>query len=277
MVQTPEQNKKQNNQKNNSKTEKSFSNPHIRDEHVLISIGMAPLRGLQRSYRHLSSVKGFGIVASLMTCYCAGLSIEAIFIATPTALRQGNYTEEVRRNRRFIPKPYVDDGASLGRLSPIPNIQRAVLQRYFQWLPYWIRGRTENPYWTVWNEPAILSLSVVIALVIQRFEGMIWRKKSPKQTKAEFWQANNQKRVQASADAIALAAYKAQQHNTQGMGGILGTFFAVVCLYGLEIAAFAGSFAGGAGWVVNAIYAALTIGGFEIFDRMSEDSQGEKV
>lgn len=226
--------------------------PTIRDEHVLIAMIMAGPRWGQRSYRHLSSVKGFGIIASLLTLYCAGLSIESIMVSMPATMRMGDYSgierstagkarlESIKRERRFIPKPYVNDGAELSRLSPIPNLQRTILQNYFQWMPMWIKGRVTSDYWTVWSQPGILALATVFALTIQRFEGMIWRKKNSAQTYAEFVAANVQKEVTADPKAIALATYKAQQHNSQGLGGIVGTFIAVVLLYGLEIAAFAG-------------------------------------
>jgi len=261
----------------------SSPQPTIRDEHVLVSLAMSPLRGSQRAYRHLSSVKGFGIIASLMTVYCAGLSIESIMVSMPATMRTGDYAnvsrgngsrtqlEAIKRERRFVPKPYVNDGAELGRLNPWPNVQRTVLQNYFQWMPMWIKGRVASDYWTVWNQPGILVLAAVFAITIQRFEGMIWRKKSTNETYKEFIQANAQKEVEADPKAIALAQYKAAQHNSQGIGGIVGTFITVVLLYGLEIAAFAGSFAGAGNWVVNTIYAGLNIFGFELFDRLGDD------
>ncbi|MEA5464617.1 hypothetical protein [Leptothoe sp. PORK10 BA2] len=260
-----------------------LKSPQIHDEHVLVAMIMSPIRGGQRAYRHLSSVRGFGIIASMMTVYCAGLSIESLMVSMPATMRSGDYAEvargqgsraaleAIKRERRFIPKPYVNDGAKLGRLNPWPNIQRTILQNYFQWLPLWIKGRVASDYWTVWNQPGILVLSVVFALTIQRFEGMIWRKKTPDETLAEFEEANALEAVEADPRAIALAAYKAGQHNAQGLGGIIGTFIAVVLLYGLEIAAFAGSFAGAGNWVINTIYAGLNIFGFEIFDRMGDD------
>lgn len=259
--------------------------PTVKDEHVLIAIAMSPLRAGQRSYRFLSSVKGFGVIASLMTVYCAGLSIESIMISMPSAMRTGDFAgierttagkaqvETLRRQRRFIPKPYVDDGAELGRLNPWPNIQRTILSNYFQWLPMWIRGRVASDYWTVWNAPGTLALAAIFAITIQRFEGLIWRKKSNVDTMKEFYAANAQKMVTADPKAIALANYKAQQHNSQGLGSVVGTFVAVVLLYGLEIAAFAGSFAGAGNWVINTIYAGLNIFGFEVFDRMGADDQ----
>ena len=251
------------------------NNKVVRDEHVMLTIGLAPFRGLSSAYSYLSSVKGSGVIATLMGLYCAGLSIEAVFVATPTAISRVagvEYTEEMMRSRRFMPKPHVDEGAELGRLSPIPNIQNDVLQKYFKWLPFWIKGKVESDYWTVWNAPGVLLLSVVVALVIQNWEGRIWRKKSYGQTKDEFNRANSQKKVSADPNAIALATYKAQQHNSQGLGGVVGTFVAVSMLYGLEIAAFFGSFSGAGSFVVNAVYGFLTICGFEIFEKMREES-----
>ncbi|MEO0455426.1 MAG: hypothetical protein AAF152_02425 [Cyanobacteria bacterium P01_A01_bin.114] len=248
----------------------------IRDEHALVGLAMAPLRASQRAYRHLSSVKGFGIVATIMTCYCAALSIETVFIAVPGALQPGEYTEQVKRSKRFVPKPYVNDGAELGRLNPLPNLQRAVLQRYFTWLPYWVRGRVESSYWTVWSEPAVLALAVIIAATIQRFEGLIFRTKPVGQTLAEFNQANSIKAVKADPKALAVAQVKAKQHNMQGTGSVVGTFFAVLVLYGLEIGAFVGSFAGSGAWAINLVYGFLTIAGFEIFEKLSDDIRSDR-
>lgn len=261
--------------KDRTTTPSPNKNKVVRDEHALITVGLAPFRGLSAAYSYLSSVKGSGIVATFMSLYCAGLSIEAVFVATPSAISKISgleYTEDMRRQRRFMPKPHVNDGAELGRLNPWPNIQRAVLQKYFTWLPYWIRGRVASNYWTVWNSTGVLFLSITIALIIQNWEGRIWRKKPYTQTKGEFDEANSQKRVNADPNAIALAAYRAQQHNQQGMGGVLGTFIAVTCLYGLEIAAFFGSFSGAGSFVVNTVYSFLTICGFEIFEKMKEES-----
>jgi len=134
----------------------------------------------------------------------------------------------------------------------------------------WIRGGAQQPYWTVWQQPGILALSVVIALVIQRFEAMVLRKKSINKTRQEFQEANSVKKVEADPRAIAVSIYHAKKHNLQGTGSVVGTFVAVVILYGLEIAAFVGSFSGSGSWVINSVYGFLAIGGFEVFDRMGD-------
>ncbi|MDJ0704139.1 MAG: hypothetical protein QNJ46_12720 [Leptolyngbyaceae cyanobacterium MO_188.B28] len=257
-----------------AKTRKRFRNDRIREEPVLLTIAMAPLRAGQRSYRFLSSIKGFGVVASIMTCYCAGLSIEAIYVATPVvrSMAVGEvYSEAQKAARRFIPKPYVLDGAELGRISPLPNIQRLLVNEHLQWLPRWIRGHVASDYWTIWNEPGVLFIAVCVALTIQRFEGMIWRKRDLKELKAEFEAMNQVKQVEASEDAVVAAAVKATEYNAYGMGGIVGTFCSVVVLYGLEFSAFFGSFSGSGSFGVNTVYGVLTIFGFELFDRLSDD------
>lgn len=247
------------------------SAPQVKDEDVLVALCMAPLRGLQRSYRHLSSVKGFGIVATVASVYCLGLSVETIYVAIPSAISPGQYSESAKAERRFIPKPFVSDGAKLARLNPWPNIQHSLLQPFVGWLPEFVKGSIEasKPY-TIWDEPGLLFLSFTVAITIQRFEGLIWRRKSYRATLIEFQMANQMKQVQANPEAIALAQYKASQHNSQGLGGLIGTFFAVVVLYGMEIAAFLGSFAGSGNWAVNMVYGMLTIGGFEVFDRLGD-------
>jgi hypothetical protein len=258
-----------------STQQQTTNTPQIRNEHVLTALAMAPFRWCQRGYRHFSSADGVGILSTLLCVYCAGLSIEAVMVAIPGGITRGEYTEEMRRERRFVPKPYVNDGARLDRLNPIPTIQRAVLEKYFSWLPLWIRGGAQEPYWTVWQQPGILILAVVAALTIQHYEGKIFRKRSIKQTLKNFNETNKIKQVKADPQAIAVAEYHARQHNAQGTGSVMGTFFAVVLLYGIEIAAFAGSFSGAGSWVINAVYGFLTIAGFEVFDRMGDDPNKE--
>ena len=243
---------------------------HEPDEHMALTLGMAPFRAVRNSVRFLTSVPGFGVVATLASCYCFALSVAAIFVATPRAVYWESYTAAMQAERRFVPKPYVNDGAELGRLNPLPTLQRAVLSRYFQWLPLWIRGNVATPYYTVWDSPGVLVLSVLVAIIIQRFESILWRKRSREETLTEFYEANAVKQVTADPKAIVLAELKAREHNAQGLGSVVGTFLAMSVLYGLEIIAFFGSFTGAGHWLANTIYGFLTICGYEAFDRMTD-------
>lgn len=241
---------------------------HTRDEHVLVSIAMSPFRWTQRTYRHLSSRNGIGIVGSLMCAYCAALSVEALFIAIPNGVTPGAYSEEEMASRRFVLKPFVDDGADPARmLPPVRQVVHAVAP---EWVPAIIKGNGEYR-WTIWHSPMALGLAVLGAVVIQYYEAKIWRKRSLQETLDKFREANNTKKVEADPKALAVAQYHAQQHNLQGTGSVTGTFLAVVALYGSELAAFGGSFAGSSNGLVTLLYAFLTICGFEVFDRISDE------
>lgn len=247
---------------------------HTRDEHVLVSIAMSPFRWTQRTYRHLSSRNGVGIVGSLLCAYCVALSVEALYIAIPNMVAPGTYTEEVKASKRFVLKPWVDDGADFGRM--LPPVRQVAYRITPGWVPSFIRG--DGSYrWTIWHQPGALALALLGALIIQYYEAKIWRKRSVQETLEKFREANGIKKVEADPKAIAVAQYHAQQHNIQGTGSVTGTFLAVVALYGSELAAFGGSFAGSSNGLVTVLYAFLTICGFEVFDRISQEGQEEEV
>lgn len=256
------------------------------DEPAVASMFMAAPRGVVRGWRYLTSKRGFGIVATCLSFMSIGLSIETIYVATPQVipeaggatfmggqfrvddLRADGFTEEMKMHRRFIPKPYVYDGAQIMRLNPVPTIRRAFLIDK-EFLPIWVKGNGDY-YWTVWDEPVLMLISILVAIVIQRFESMIWNKKSRKECLEEFNAANQEIKVAADPKAIAIAQQKARQANSYGLGGMIGTGLAIVGLYTLEFAAFVASFNKGTNFIFIVIYGGMTIFGFEVFDRLAE-------
>lgn len=234
-------------------------------EHILTAVAAAPFRTVQRCYKHLSG-GGFGLVAAFLTAYCAGLSIESVYVSTPAFVGDSQRASE---ELRFIPKPYVDDGARFGRISPI-SVR-------WDFMGSWLNP-FESPKWpvkwngsSIWNNPGVLVLAIAVALTIQQFEAMVLRRKSFQQTKKEFDKANSKKKVTADKAAVAEAKIKAAQVNSHGTGGLLLKTLGVVGVYSLEICAFAASFAG-AGFAVSLVYGFLTIAGFEVFDYLAADA-----
>lgn len=256
----------------------------IKDDNLLIAIGAAPFRVVTRSYRYLSSVPGFGLIAHVATTYCAFLSIESVMVAMPVGYPQrDDFTtkteyveaiEGIRRTRRFVPKFAVNDGADIRRLLPIANVHNLLVNeatKDWEWMPDFIRERAKSEFWTVWNNPVLFGLAASAAIMIQRFEAVFVRKKSVEFTKSRFDKANAMKKVQADPKAVAIAAIRAEEHNRQGMGEV-GVGYAGICmLYIIEFSAFLGSFSGAGSFVINTIYALLTVFGFELFDRFTGD------
>ena len=243
------------------------SNRPKRKEHILTAVSMAIPRTLQRGYRSLSG-DGFSIVATGMSVYCALLSVEAMRVAIPTLT---GYSERPKEELRFLPKPYISDGADFSRLSPLPNIERAIAPiaggSFF--------GKAPSQKWTVYNEPGLLILSVLLALTINRFQAMVLRRRTPEKIKGQFESANRLKKVRADKDSLAEAKVKAAQYNSYGTGNLLVKTLGVAGSYGLEIAAFVGSFAA-PGWnLATVIYGFLQIAGFEIFDRLGKEAEAE--
>ena len=237
-------------------------------EGFVTALTMAPFRWTQQTYGSLSGT-GFNIVATLMSVYCAALSVESVRVATASYIGDKQLTQE---QIRFVPKPFVDDGARLGRLSPLPNLQRFAVDN-IPFVPQWIKGTVRNDSWTIWNEPGLLILAVVAALVIQRFEAMVLRRKGAQVAKRRFEEANKIKKVTADKEAIALARVRASQYNSYGSLELLIKTVGVVGVYGLELFAFISSFAGGAGAGAVMIYGFLTIFGYEVFDYLGADAE----
>ena len=262
----------------------------IKDDNIWVAVGAAPFRAATRSYRYLSSVPGFGLVAHVATTYCALLSIESVMVAVPvnhpqrseftTKAEYKEVVEAVRRTRRFVPKFAVNDGADIRRLLPIANLHNLLVNEVtkdWEWMPDFIRERAKSEFWTVWSNPALFVLAASTAIMIQRFEAVFIRKKSAEITKAQFEKANSMKKVKAHPRAIALAAIRAEEHNRQGMGEV-GVGYAGICLlYIVEFGAFLGSFSGAGSFIVNTIYALLTVFGFELFDRFTGDEVEEQM
>ena len=241
-------------------------------EHILTAVLMAGPRAFQRSYGSLSG-PGFNIVATGMSCYCALLSVESLFVAVPNVL--GDRTQPAE-DVRFVPKFYVDDGAQLGRLSPVPNMQRFAFN-HLPMVPDWVTGSIASDKWTVWDSPGLLLMSVMAALVIQRFEAMVLRRKPASVVRAKFEQANRLKRVTADKDSLAEAKVRARQYNSYGTGNLLIKTIGVTGVYALELCAFLGSFAGSVAFPVTLTYGFLTIFGSEIFDLLGKEAADERI
>lgn len=239
-----------------------------RKEHILTASAMAPFRWASNAYGSLSG-PGFKTVATIMSVYCAGLSVESIRVATSSYMGDQQLTPE---EIRFMPKPFVDDGARLGRLSPVPNIQRFAVN-YVPFMPSWVENRVASQKWTVWNEPGLLILAVVVALTIQRFEAMVLRRRKAETLKRQFDKANSVRKVKADKEAIAIARVKQAQYNNYGTQGLLIKTLGVVGVYGLELFSFLNSFAGGAGAGASLVYGFLVIFGYEVFDYLGADAE----
>jgi hypothetical protein len=234
-------------------------------EHIVTAMAMAPFRAVQRSYKHLSG-GGFGLICSAMTTYCALLGVEAVLVATPAFVGDIAKTPE---ELRFVPKPYVADGARLGRLSPV-----AVRWDFMgSWINPW-----EDPKWptkwnegTVWENPGVLVLAIAVSLTIQQFESKVLRRQSFRSTKEKFERANAKKRVTPDKAAVAEAKLAAMQVNHHGTGGLLIKTLGVAGVIGLEVGAFIASFAGGS-FLTTGVYGFLTIAGFEVFDYLGSEA-----
>ena len=241
-------------------------------EHILTAVMMAGPRGFQRAYGSLSG-PGFNIVATGMSVYCALLSVESLFVAVPNVL--GDRTQPAE-DVRFVPKFYVNDGAQLGRISPLPNMQRFAFN-HLPMVPDWVVGSAASDKWTVWNSPGLLLMSLMAALVIQRFEAMVLRRKPASVVRAKFEKANRLKRVRADKDSLAEAKVRARQYNSYGTGNLLIKTIGVTGVYALELCAFLGSFAGSVAFPVTLTYGFLTIFGYEIFELLGKEAQDESI
>ena len=237
-------------------------------EGLFIASAMYLPRKLSEGYTYVSSDEGAPkFLKPILLVFLASLSVESIFKVMPKAY--GLVGIEVpTENRSFVPKPFVNDGADITLLSPLPNLQRAAIKLLP--LPQFIETRLASDKRTVWDNSWEFALAIFVALSIQNIEAQILRKKSVKEAKAGFDKYNNIQKISASPEAVALAHLKAASYNQYGSANTTIRFSMMLMLYILEGAAFVGSFTK-AHWVITYLYGFLTIFGYEVFSRMYDD------
>lgn len=251
-----------------------YSSPKEQEGAVTALVMYLP-RKISNGYKYASGRSGgIRILKPIALTYCALLAVESLYISTPAiknALSGSDAVQVDKRDMRFVWKPFIDDGADMSRLSPLPNISRVTTN----WLPIptFIKSRIASSQETVWNNWGEFIAAATLALLIQYIEALVWRKVTEKQSRDEFNKFNDIKKVTASKDSVAVARLKAAQHNQYGSGNTAIRFFMVVILYLLEIGAFRTSFgAAGALWA-QVVYGFLTVFGFEVFDRMFDEEE----
>lgn len=285
-------------------------------QHPAEKLVNAPFHYFNGFWRWGSSNRGALIFFGILKTYSVSLGIEALVVAFPPELPAGQteWTAETReaanRDRRFVPKPYVNDGAKLGRINPFPPIANAVnsllLDNLTQDAEPTLKEES-NPLkltfnaakaaaadavdsakdealsaasdkamldteQNLWvNSPSLLVLSIVGCLIIQNIESKPLRKGSIEDTRKKFEKTNKEKRAKPASDAIPLANVQAAEVNSYGLGKVGWTFLGVALVYAAELIAFAQSFSTGAAGGVKLLYLFLTVFGFEICEAATND------
>lgn len=232
-------------------------------------------RTLSRGYDFLASAPGFKtVVAPVLATYAIALGVETIYLSLPVFSGEIGLTEELKegelRDRRFVPKLGINDGAELHRLLPIRQTQNLAAQ--VVGVPGIVQRALPQQKRNVWDNPALLVFSFILCAAIQHYERKIMKPRALKELKQDFASFNNQKRVTADPDAVFLAQKMATQVNMYGTGRTAIDAACTFFVYAFEFAAFFASFGGNASFWLELFYSMYTVFGYETFNPMEEDS-----
>jgi hypothetical protein len=207
---------------------------------------------------HWTTKGGAPIVAGLFGAYAFLVCVESYWRALPNLRDSIENLDPVRMvqiqeaNPPFIPKPGIDDGASLA------NAPYALMSPDFY-------------------------ICLMIALFVQVIESNIQRGKTPEQAKSDFEKVKHFKTEPLPEGAIKLVGVKQREYNDSGLAPVKRnaglTVAAYVVDYGAAIATFGSGILSGLGgffvgslWAYIAIYAPETCWGW-MSDRLEEQKQ----
>jgi hypothetical protein len=216
--------------------------------------------------------KGSKALMGLGAAYCLALSAEAWFVTLPTLTGQPPATE----NRRFVPKPFINDGADLGLLNPlnaIPTVWDAAMGVLEAVLPFQLKGAVPEPVRCVWLDWRFY-VAVLLSVVVQTFQAKALRSLTVDQRLKKAQALQRYKRMSLDPKAIDIANARAAEYNKSLMGKRRGMGLGIVTSYGVEAWMGWSAITGNVGIPVTTaiIYTVVQMFGFEFFlSQMNDD------
>jgi hypothetical protein len=240
---------------------------------------LSPLEWIARSAAWLTNSTprgGARYVMYGMAGACLLLSAETIYVAMPAS---PSSVEAGIENRRFLPKPAINDGARLALLNPVPptvNVLRFAANHTIGYLPFYPRHRYGGA-WTVWSDPHWY-MALLLNFVVQGIEAKMMRRvaNSWEQKQRKFQQLNNRTVPDLNPAAVVSARLAHAELQAEGVGDYLSSAMLILAVYGIEFFAFARAMRGlELSAVVVIVYALTDVFGFEVFWSMAEGPEGE--
>jgi len=218
----------------------------------------------------LTSNRGGKAVIGIMAIYCAGLSVEAWYVTLPRVA--GQRTEE---NRKFMPKPFIDDGADLGLLNPlnaIPVIWDAAMGVLQSMLPFVVRGAAPAPVRCVWLDWRFY-VAVLVSVSLQLWQAKALRSLSIESRQRKAVELQQYKRMALDPKSLDIANAKVAEYNKSLMGKRRTNGAMIFLSYAVELGTGFASITGtrGIGILTAGVYCIIQAFGFEVLMNQLED------
>jgi hypothetical protein len=237
---------------------------------AIIAVATAPAKTLG----WLTGNQGGKAIVGILAAYCAGLSIEAWYVTMPRVL--GDRTQE---NRKFIPKPFIEDGADLGLLNPLnalPTLWDAAMGVLEAILPFQLKGATPEPVRCVWLDWRFY-IAALLSLFLQFWQAKALRSLSIDARKRKALALQKHKRMSLDPQALEIANVKAAEYNQSLMGKRKANGALIFLSYAVEMGTGFGSItqSQGIGILTAGIYCIIQAFGFEMMLNTLQDVEDD--
>jgi hypothetical protein len=235
---------------------------------ALIAVATAPAKAMA----WLTSHKGGKVLIGIMAAYCAGLSAEAWYVTLPNVA--GQRTEE---NRKFMPKPFIDDGADFGLLNPVravPVLWDAAMGVLESMLPFQLKGAAPAPVRCVWLDWRFY-VAVAVSLSLQLWQAKALRSLTIDQRQRKAQELSRYKKMSLDPKALDIANAKVAEYNQSLMGKRRANGAMIFLSYAVELGTGFASItqSRGIGILAAGIYCIIQAFGFEVMVNQLEDDE----
>jgi len=218
----------------------------------------------------LTSNRGGKAVIGIMAIYCAGLSVEAWYVTLPRVA--GQRTEE---NRKFMPKPFIDDGADLGLLNPlnaIPVLWDMAMGVFSSMLPFVVRGVAPAPVRCVWLDWRFY-VALMVSVSLQLWQARALRSLSIGDRQRKAVELQQYKRMALDPKSLDIANVKTGEYNQSLMGKRRANGAMIFLSYLVELGTSFASITGsrGVGILTAGVYCIISAFGFEVMMNQLDD------
>jgi hypothetical protein len=219
----------------------------------------------------LTSNRGGKIMLGILAGYCAALSAESWYVTLPSL--NGVQTSE---NRKFVPKPFINDGADLGLLNPLnalPTMWGAIMGVFESILPFQLKGATPAPVRCVWLDWRFY-FAVVVSLCLQMWQARALRALTIEQRQRKAQDLQRYKRMRLDPQSIEIAQIKASEYNQSLMGKRRASGLMIFLSYATELGTGFSSISqsSGIGILTAGIYCIIQAFGFEVMYNQLQDN-----
>jgi hypothetical protein len=218
----------------------------------------------------LTSNRGGKAIVGILALYCAGLSVEAWYVTMPKLV--GDRSGE---NRKFMPKPFIDDGADLGLINPLnalPVLWDAALGVFEAMLPFYLRGAAPTPVRCVWLDWRFY-IALMVSVSLQLWQAKALRSLSISDRQKKAVELQQYKRMSLDPKALDIANAKTSEYNQSLMGKRRTNGAMIFLSYLVELGTGFASITGsrGVGILTAGVYCIIQAFGFEVMMNQLED------